>query len=302
MGGGPASRKRTNSGDIPASSPRSENGKPLTTVCGGQSGCLSANSCENIARTSDGEYRPSNSGFSDVGGRSNLGPQTVPRLSPGAATPLCQPEQETVKGRTEKPELRQERDLRQHGRIVSREEAQGLEETGRPGNTFLLGHQPGGVREHVGNQEVRPSCGRQDVFVGFPEDRHQEFTDDVFAALARIHDAPHRVTVGVQVGAVRAHGVEADAPRLDPLSVVAGGGDDRFVSSGLQTQGDGDVGMQVAQGAERREDDLAPRLTRFPFACWSAFSHSRLRYIGLTSHCTAKCCATCRHRTRANLS
>ena len=68
--------------------------------------------------------------------------------------------------------------------------------------------------------------------------------------------------VGIEVRAVRAHGVEADAPCLDPLLVMARGGDDRFVSSGLQTQGEGDVGMQVAQGAERREDDPPPGVTR----------------------------------------
>ncbi len=114
-----------------------------------------------------------------------------------------------------------------------------------------------------------PSCGRQYVFIGFPQDRHQEFADNEFGAFAAIHDAPHRVTVGIQVGAVRAHGVEADAPCLDPLLVVAGGGDDRFVSSGLQSQGEGDVGMQVAQGAERREDDPSPGATRSSFVCRS---------------------------------
>jgi hypothetical protein len=78
-----------------------------------------------------------------------------------------------------------------------------------------------------------------------------------------------RVAVVVQVGAVQAYGVEADAPCLDPLVVVAGGSDDRFVSSGLQSQGDGDVRMQVAQGPERREDDPALGVTRFRFACRS---------------------------------
>jgi hypothetical protein len=83
------------------------------------------------------------------------------------------------------------------------------------------------------------------------------------------HDAPHRVTVGIPVGAVRAHGLEADAPCLDPLLVVAGGGDDHFMSSGLQTRGEGDVGMQVAQGAERREDDPPPGVTRASTVCRS---------------------------------
>ena len=80
-------------------------------------------------------------------------------------------------------------------------------------------------RENMGNQEVRPLCGREEVFVRFPEDRHQEFTDNELTTFARIHDPLHRVTVSIHVGAGRTHGMEADAQRLDPPPVVEGGGD-----------------------------------------------------------------------------
>jgi hypothetical protein len=58
--------------------------------------------------------------------QADLGPQTVPGLGPGADTPFGAPEQETVKGRAEKTKFRQELGLRHHGRIVNREEAEGL--------------------------------------------------------------------------------------------------------------------------------------------------------------------------------
>src|SRR5437763_84456 len=100
------------------------------------------------------------------------------------------------------------------------------------------------------------------------EDGHHELTDDVFAALALVHAAPHRLTVGVglEVDAVWAHRVKTDAARLDLLLVLGEGGDDRFMSSGLQAQGDSNVRVQVAQRAERREDDPPPGLTRFRIA------------------------------------
>ena len=72
---------------------------------------------------------------------------------------------------------------------------------------------------------------------------------------ATVHDPPHQLRVGFQVRLVGPHRSEADAQRLDLRPVEGTGGDDGFVASGLQAQGEGDVGVQVAQGAERRQDD-----------------------------------------------
>jgi hypothetical protein len=98
----------------------------------------------------------------------------------------------------------------------------------------------------------------QRVFVGLPQDRHDDFPDDAFTAHAPVHQAPDEGRVGLQVGQIGADSTKADAQRLDLLPVVSAGGDDCLVTSCLQAQGDGDVGVQIAQGAERREDDPAP--------------------------------------------
>ena len=62
----------------------------------------------------------------------------------------------------------------------------------------------------------------------------------------------------VQVGVVRPHGPEADAQRLDLLPVVAAGGDNGLMPSCLEAEGNCDVGVQVAQRAEGRQDDPPP--------------------------------------------
>src|SRR5258708_2551464 len=67
-GGGPSSKKRASAGGNPFSPSWSKCGNPVMTVCGGQSGCLSAISFENRANTSRGECMPSNKGLSRVGG------------------------------------------------------------------------------------------------------------------------------------------------------------------------------------------------------------------------------------------
>ncbi len=105
------------------------------------------------------------------------------------------------------------------------------------------------------NQEVRPFRCIQRVFVGLPENRHRKLTDDIFTSFAPIHHAPHQVRVGLHIGVVRPHGPKADAQCLDLLPVGVAGGDDRIMSSGLQAECNGDAGVQVAQRAERRQDD-----------------------------------------------
>jgi hypothetical protein len=199
------------------------------------------------------------------GRQADVSPQTVPRLEPGAGTPFAAPEQETVKGGAKEPQLRQERDLGEHRWIINRKEAEWLEEGGCPGDTLLLSHQPGGEREQVGNQEVRPICCCQGVLVSFSEDRHHVFTDDKFAPRAPVHAAPHQIGAGFRVGVVRPHGPEADAQRLDLLPVGAACGDHGLVAPCPQAEGDGDKWVQVAQRAERREDDPPPAGTRTRF-------------------------------------
>src|SRR5205823_13368179 len=71
MGGGPAFRNRDNSGRKPAPPARGETGKPVMTVCGGQSGCLSASIFENRARTRSGEWLSPNGFTSVAGGKSS---------------------------------------------------------------------------------------------------------------------------------------------------------------------------------------------------------------------------------------
>jgi len=68
--------------------------------------------------------------------------------------------------------------------------------------------------------------------------------------------------------------VEANAPCSILWRVVARGGDDHFVSTGLQTHADGDKGMQVAQGAD------VVRTIRRPVCLTFGLLSERLSQIG----------------------
>jgi hypothetical protein len=169
------------------------------------------------------------------GGQAQFRTQTAPRLAPRPDTPLAEAEQEAVEDRAKKSEFRQKRGQRQNRRIVNRQKAERLKHGGRPGDALLLGYQPGGKRENMGNQEVGSLGSRQRVFVRLPQDRHDEFMDDAFRAFAEVHDAPHQVRVGVKVRAVGPHRPEGNAQRLHLLAVVAAGRNDGLVPSFLQT-------------------------------------------------------------------
>src|SRR6516225_3728232 len=62
IGDGPPSRNCVNAGGDPVLPSWSNHGKPVTTVCAGQSRCLSTSHFENVARCSEGECQ-SVSGF-----------------------------------------------------------------------------------------------------------------------------------------------------------------------------------------------------------------------------------------------
>ena len=184
-----------------------------------------------------------------------------------------------MKGRAKEPQLRQERKLGERRGIMHRKEAEGLEVGGCPGDTLLLSHQRGGEGERVGKQEVRPFRRRQGVFVGLPEDRHHELTDDKLAPGTPVHAAPNEFRVSLGVGKVGPHSPEADAQRLDLLPVGAVRGDHGLMPAFLQAKGHGDVGVQVAQGAERRQDDPPPGLPRVGLVCRSECSHACPRSV-----------------------
>ena len=54
---------------------------------------------------------------------------------------------------------------------------------------------------------------------------------------------------------VRPDGVKAETERFDLCAVAGGGGEGRVVAARPQTESDGDIGVQIAQRAERRQDD-----------------------------------------------
>lgn len=187
--------------------------------------------------------------------QADLGPQTMPGLTPRADGPLEKPEEPPVEGRAEEPEPRDEWGGGQRRWIVRGKEAEGGQHRGRPGNSLLLGHQSGDVGDRVGDQQVRALRRRLEVVIRFSQRRHDPLADHLLRAFTSVHEPPHQVGLGLPVGRVRANSPELDAQRLDLRPVAPTGRDNGLMTPCLQAKRDGKVGVQVAQRAEGRQDD-----------------------------------------------
>lgn len=103
------------------------------------------------------------------------------------------------------------------------------------------------------SQHVCSVAGHLEVGIGLANTRRQDFTSDVPPPALCVHDAAHGLYIGeVDLGTQRR---KAYAETFDETAVVRRAGEDALVSEVAQTPGDGDVGKEVAVGAEGGEDD-----------------------------------------------
>jgi hypothetical protein len=194
------------------------------------------------------------------GWEADLGSQAVDQLGPRASRPLEGATQWSPERRAEGAEaVRQFGKTGEQGRVVGREEAHRCNLCGGPRDSLLVGHEPGGECDPVGDQEVRTTAQRrQRILVALTDGRQDQFPEDSDRAPPEIHEPPHHGGVGHEVR-VGPESPEPEPRRLDLPAVALPGRQHGLVAPCLEAEGDGEVGVEVAERAERGEDDPLAR-------------------------------------------
>ena len=107
----------------------------------------------------------------------------------------------------------------------------------------------------MGNKEVGTTNGFKQIVVGIPKMRHDKFPNHHFASLAVVHDPLHQGGSGFLVRHIGSDCMKLDSGFFHLFLVEKACRNDRLMSSVLEGQSDGKVGVQIAQGTERGEND-----------------------------------------------
>ena len=146
--------------------------------------------------------------------------------------------------------MRQRRDDR---KVESGEERQGGEHGRDPGHSQLLRHHPAGERQRVGDDRVGVPRRLGRVLVRLAQVRENDLPHHDLRARPGSHRPREQLAVA-RIG-VGAHRAELEALGLDDLAVVRVGGEDRLVSAIGEPTGEREIGIQVAERAEGRDED-----------------------------------------------
>ena len=192
-----------------------------------------------------------------LGGRrqADLVPEVVPRLAPPPEGPLGATDQRPVHGRSQRDQAGHQRRRADHRWIVGGEEGERLQHGGDPWRPGPLRHEPGGEGERMRDQQVGAIRRRQGIEVGLPQRRHEHLAEDLVRATAGAAHPVHHAGIADLFDPVRANRGERQPQLLHSPLVELTGSDHRMVTAGAKAQRDRQVGMQISQRAERREDD-----------------------------------------------
>jgi len=142
------------------------------------------------------------------------------------------------------------------GRIERGEEGERGKDVAGPGDAGDFSDEGSGVVELAEEEEVGAGglcCGVEQVVVGLAEGGEEEFAEAALGAFAHVVDHfGHERVLGIDVGA---DGVEFEAEGQDFGAEDGGDGHDRDVAAALELKGDGDEGIDVAEGADVRENN-----------------------------------------------
>ena len=119
---------------------------------------------------------------------------------------------------------------------------------------LLFRDQAGCEIDRVCDEQVGPLRRGERVFVRLTEDRQNPIPDRPLGPSSWVHEVPRQVRVA-QKARIGAKGPESKPQRQDLPTIVFARRNDRVVASRFQTQRDGKVGVQIAQRADRRDDD-----------------------------------------------
>ena len=92
-----------------------------------------------------------------------------------------------------------------------------------------------------------------EVRIAVPQMGEEALPDEDLRAVLRLHDAADHATIlRVNIGPDR---TEGDPFLLDERAVVGRGGDDRLVATLRQLPGESEIGIDIPERAEARDDD-----------------------------------------------
>ena len=144
----------------------------------------------------------------------------------------------------------------QDGRVERGEERERREDVAGPGNAGDFSDDWAGVIELAEEQQVGAGgagCGVEQVVVRLAESGEEEFAEAALGALAHVVDHfRHERVVGIDVGA---NGVEFEAEGQDFGAEDGRDGQDGDVAAAFELKGDGDEGIDVAKGADIRQNN-----------------------------------------------
>src|SRR5262245_7095409 len=142
-----------------------------------------------------------------------------------------------------------------HRRVVAAEHRQRLKRGGDARQPQRLGHEWRGEREYVVHDQVRAGCRHAQVVAALPQVGEDQLLDNDLASAPGIHGLAQQARGVDPVVAVRSHRSELQGQGFDTRTVDTVRGHDGLVAATLQLERDGEVGVQVAERAERIEDD-----------------------------------------------
>jgi len=146
----------------------------------------------------------------------------------------------------------------ENGGIVNGPEGKRGEGDGTPRESGLplLRNEVGGHGERVGDEHVGVFHDGVKLVVGLPEVGHDHLADEVDGAVERVHDFGHELILVAEIGDIGAGGVEAEAGGFDFLPVGFHGGDGDRVAALPEADGDGEIGVEIAEGTDGGQDDV----------------------------------------------
>jgi hypothetical protein len=149
--------------------------------------------------------------------------------------------------------LRQHRCYGKDWQVVGREKEYRHVNGRCPRDTCLLGHEAGG-QGHLRHQQVGPFRRRQRVGVRLSQGRIKHLAAETDQTQPKVHVPPHFFGIG-NPGRIGSHRSKAEIESFDFRPVAFAGRQDRLMAAGFEAQRKREIGIQIAQRADRRSNN-----------------------------------------------
>lgn len=102
----------------------------------------------------------------------------------------------------------------------------------------------------MGDEKIRATAGGQEVVEGGADLRDQVITEQELGAAALIEQMGHEFRAVEQFASVGPDGRKGETFSFDLVAIDSGSSDGDVMAAGAQGEGEGEIGVQVAERAE----------------------------------------------------